>query len=85
MSPIWSKVLESIVSEITLQETKNNWKSNQHGGIKGSPTNHIIIEAWDGILRALDKSSKNKVVVFYDFGLFKIIFPMLPPGNIKSL
>ena len=64
MSPLWSKLLESIVSEITLQETKKNWKSNQHGGIKGSSTDHILVEAWDRILRALDKSSSNKAVVF---------------------
>ena len=64
MSPLWSKLLESIVSEITLQETKKNWKSNQHGGIKGSSTDHILVKAWDRILRALDKSSSNKAVVF---------------------
>ena len=64
MSPLWSKILESIVSELTLSETKNNWKQNQHGGIKGSSTDHILIEAWDRILRALDKSTKNKAVVF---------------------
>ena len=41
MSPLWSKILESIVSELTLQETKNNWKSNQHGGMKGSSTDPV--------------------------------------------
>ena len=64
MSPLWSKILESIVSELTLQETKNNWKSNQHGGTKGSSTDHVLIEAWDRILRSLDKSNDNKAVVF---------------------
>ena len=34
MSPLWSKILESIVAEATLKETKDNWKSNQHGGIR---------------------------------------------------
>ena len=64
MLPLWSKVLESVVSDLTLEETKNNWKVNQHGGIKGSSTDHVLIEAWDRILRALDKSSSNKAVVF---------------------
>ena len=64
MSPLWSKILESIVSDLTLEETKANWKANQHRGIKGSSTDHVLIESWDRILRALDKSSKNKAVVF---------------------
>ena len=64
MSPLWSKILESIVSELTLKETSKNWKSNQHGGLKGSSTDHIIIESWDRILRALDKSKENKAVIF---------------------
>ena len=64
MSPLWSKVLESIVAEVTLQETRENWNPNQHGGMKGSSTDHVLIEAWDRILRALDKSTSNKAVVF---------------------
>ena len=64
MSPLWSKVLESIVAELTLEETKRYWNPNQHGGEKGSSTDHVIIEAWDVILRSLDKSSSNKAVVF---------------------
>ena len=64
MSLLWSKVLESLVSEVTLQETRNNWKSNQHGGTKCSSTDHVIIEPWDCILRALDRSNNNKAVVF---------------------
>ena len=64
MSPLWSKILESVVSDLTIQETRKNWKQNQHGGIKGSATDHVLIESWDRILRALDKSSSNKAVVF---------------------
>ena len=71
MSPLWSKILESIVSEITLKETSKNWKSDQHGRIKGSSTNHVLIEAWDRILRALNKSSDNKAVVFMAFDFSK--------------
>ena len=63
MSPLWSKILESFISDLTLLETKNNWKNNQHGGLKGSSTDHVLIEVWDKILRALDKSTHNKAVV----------------------
>ena len=63
MSPLWSKILESIVSEVTLKETKDNWKNNQHGGIRGSSTDHVLTEAWDRILKALDRSSENKAVI----------------------
>ena len=31
MSPLWSKILESVVSDLTIQETRKNWKQNQHG------------------------------------------------------
>ena len=32
--------------------------------MKGSSTDHVLIESWDRILRALDQSSQNKAVVF---------------------
>ena len=63
MSPLWSKLLETIVSELTLEETAKNWLPNQHGGVKGSSTDHVLVEAWDNIMRGLDKSSQNKAVV----------------------
>ena len=63
MNPVWSKILESFIWDLTLLETKNNWKNNQHGGLKGSSTEHVLIEVWDKILRALDKSTHNKAVV----------------------
>ena len=64
MSPLWSKLLESIVSEITLLETPKNWNPNQHVGSKGSSTNHVLVEAWDRILRARDRLNEKKAVVF---------------------
>ena len=64
MSPLWSKILETIVADQTIAETFNNWQRNQHGGIKGSSTDHVIVEVWDKILRSLDKSTDNKAVVF---------------------
>ena len=64
MSSLWSKILESVVAELTLQETKKNWKENQHGGMKGSLTEHVLIEAWDEILSGLDGGNDNAAVVF---------------------
>ena len=32
--------------------------------MKGFSTDHVLIEAWDRILRALDKSTSNKAVIF---------------------
>ena len=63
MSPLWSKILETIVAEFTVEETANNWKPNQHGGVKGSWTNHVLVEAWDRILRGVDRWQDNKALV----------------------
>ena len=64
MSPLWSKLLETIVAEITINETGKNWKENQHGGVKGSSIDHVLVEAWDKILKSLDRSQSHKAVVF---------------------
>ena len=53
-----------MVAEHTITETFKNWETNQHGGVKGSSTDHVIIEVWNKILKSLDKSSENKAVVF---------------------
>ena len=70
MSTLWSKLLETFVAEFTLNETKNHWKDSQHGGKKGSSTNHILIETWDNILSSLDSDknvSKAVVMTALDF------------------
>ena len=60
--------MESFVAGFTLLETKQNWKSNQHGGRKGSSTDHVLIEIWDKILRELDApKSKAAVICGIDF------------------
>ena len=51
--------MESYVSAYTLAETDGNWKGNQHGGRKGSGTDHVLIDLWDKILTDLD-SGPNK-------------------------
>lgn len=54
MSTLWSKVLESFVADLTIQETRDFWKGSQRGGLKGSSTEHILVEMWDKIQRALE-------------------------------
>ena len=69
MSTLWSKLLETFVADFTVKETKNNWKATQHGGLKGSSTDHILIETWDRILKSIDdnKNSKSVVMTALDF------------------
>ena len=57
MTPLWSKLLESYIASYTLVETRQNWKSNQHGGRKGSSTDHVLIQMWDTILTELDTAT----------------------------
>ena len=56
MTTLWSKVMESYVAAQTISVTGNNWKKTQHGGRKGSSTDHVLIELWDKILSDLDTS-----------------------------
>ena len=63
MSTLWSKLLETFVADFTMNETRDYWKGTQHGGIKGSSTEHVLIETWDRVLRSLDTSKTNKTVV----------------------
>ena len=69
-------------TEITLKETSKNWKSNQQSGMKGSSTNHALIEVWDRIHRALDKSSHNKAVILRALDFF---LPLLAPRDFASI
>ena len=63
MSTLWSKILESFVAGFTLQETRSHWKGNQFGGLKGTSTEHVLIDTWDRILTGLDGGEKSKAVV----------------------
>ena len=59
MTPLWSKLLETYIASYTLLETSPNWKSNQHGGRKGSSTDHVLIQMWDTIITELDKGNER--------------------------
>ena len=63
MSTLWSKILESFVAGFTIQETKNHWKSNPFGGLKGMSTEHVLIDTWNRILKGLDGGEKSKAFV----------------------
>ena len=39
---------------------------------KGSPTDHVIVEVWNKILKLLAKSSENKAVFFIALDFSKI-------------
>ena len=62
MSTLWSKVLESFIADFTTTETLDHWKGSQHGGIKGSSTEHVLIGAWDRILCSLESNNNCKGV-----------------------
>lgn len=55
------------MSAFTLDETKNNWKTNQYGGRKGASTDHVLVALWDKILTALDNGAKAVVLSGIDF------------------
>ena len=67
MTTLWSKVLESLVANFTLEESLGNWKNDQYGGRKGSSTNHVLVEIWDRVLTNLENGSKSVVLSAIDF------------------
>ena len=54
MTLIWSKVVEIFLVEFTLLGTGKNQKNSQHGGWKGSSTDHILVDIWNKILTDLN-------------------------------
>ena len=42
------------MASYTLIETGKFWKKNQHGGKRGSGTDHMLVSLWDSILSNLD-------------------------------
>ena len=54
MSTLWSKLMESYIASYTMLETSKYWKTNQHGGKRGSSTDHVLVKLWDTILTNLD-------------------------------
>ena len=68
MTTLWSKILETIVAQFTLQETGRNWKNDQFGGRKGTSADHVLISLWDKILEGIDsQGGKASVITAVDF------------------
>ena len=63
MSTLWRKILETFVANFTLKETKDQWKGTQHREIKGSLTEHVLIDTWNRILKSREDTKNNKAVV----------------------
>ena len=60
-----SKVMETIVLEKLTNEVQ--LKSNQYGGIRGSSTNHFLINMMDNILNALEDPANVVALMSIDF------------------
>ena len=67
MTTLWSKMLESYISSLTIQETAQNWKPSHYGERKGSSLDHVVINIWDKILTRLDSNKKAVVLAGIDF------------------
>ena len=52
-TPLFSKILESFILTKLKDEVKLSKK--QYGGVKGSGTNHFLLETWDKILTSIDE------------------------------
>ena len=59
------KVMETVVLERLLEEVKVG--SNQYGGVRGSSTNHFLINMMDKIINCLEDPSNVVALVSIDF------------------
>ena len=64
-TPLFSKVLETFVLNRLKSEIKLDNK--QYGGVKGSSTDHFLLDTWDAILRALETPGAAVNLVSIDF------------------
>ena len=62
---ILSKVLEAIVLERLQSEIAI--RQNQYGGVRGSGTNHFLIETWNKILSSLESGTSAVAIMSIDF------------------
>ena len=60
-----SKILETYV--LDKLRAKISLAPNQYGGIKGSGTNHFLLECWDRILTTLDTPDSAVALLSIDF------------------
>ena len=64
-TPLFSKILEGYMMEYIMQETGID--KHQYGGLKGTGTEHFLLDSWDNILRTLEdnRSSVNLITIDY--------------------
>ena len=64
-TPLYSKVLESFVLERLKKQVKLSPK--QYGGIKGSSTEHLLIDTWNNVLSSLEEREVAANLISVDF------------------
>ena len=64
-TPLYSKILESFVLDRLKRETKLS--DRQYGGIKGSGTDHFLLDTWDEILNTIDAPETAANLISVDF------------------
>ena len=64
-TPLFSKVLETFVLSKLKDEVKLS--PSQYGGIKGSSTEHFLIDTWDNILSSLEIKDSTVNLTSVDF------------------
>ena len=64
-TPLYSKVLESFVLDKLKSEVKLS--DQQYGGVKGSSTEHFLIDSWNEILSTIEKKDRAANLISIDF------------------
>ena len=64
-TPLYSKVLESFVLQRLKDEVKLS--DRQYGGIKGSSTDHFLLDTWNNILTTIEKPNTAANLISVDF------------------
>ena len=64
-TPLFSKVLESFILDSLKQEVKLS--PHQYGGVKGSSTEHFLIDTWNEILSSLETKDTAVNLLSVDF------------------
>ena len=62
---LFSKLMEVFVLEQMSSEVNN--KPNQYGGVKGSSTNHFLINTYQNIMNAMEDNKKSVSIISVDF------------------
>ena len=64
-TPLFSKVLESIVLKRLKEET--NFAGSQYGGLRGCGADHFLVKTWDQIMESLEDNRACASLISIDF------------------